>query len=431
MTIDSTPTLGGAGGAPGAEPSKRRALGLIFFTMLLDIMGISLLAPVAPQIVLQYSPDAFMVTMVTMMYAGGQFLASPILGKLGDRYGRRPVLLFSILGQAIGFLVFGLGGSLGVLFLGRLIGGITAGNLATATAYIADVSRREEQSKNFALVGTAWSLGLIIGPALGGVLGQFSLQAPALAAAGLALANAVLAFFLLPESLPRERRDTAPWQGRDYNPIVTIMTMGRRPGLALLLLVYALFGLAFNGAASTAALFIIQKFSAVTWQVSLMLMLGGISIALTNTFAVPRVVPRLGERLTGILSLLGLGLVYVALFFAPALALVDVIYMLSSSMNSFVFPVLTTLSAKRVGLQEMGTLMGVTSAVGSLMALLGPLYAGVAYDFIMPGAPFWIGAMVLVIAAWMLSRMPVESERGAKSEEHGARGEERGAWSEG
>lgn len=385
-------------------PAKQRALGLIFFTMLLDIMGLSLLMPVAPQIVRLYSPDAFMVTMVTMMYAGGQFVASPILGKLGDRYGRRPVLLFSILGQAAGFLIFGLGGSLPVLLLGRLIGGVTAANLATATAYIADVSRRDEQSKNFALVGTAWSLGLIIGPALGGLFGQLSLQMPALVAAGLALLNAALAYFLLPESLPLERRDRSAWRPRDYNPILTIAAMSRKPGLALLLLVYALFSFAFNGATSTAALFIIEKFSAVTWQVSLMLMLGGLSVALTNTFAVPRLVPYLGERLAGVLSLTGLGVAYVALFFAPILPLVDLMYMLAGSMNSFVFPVLTTLSAKRVGLREMGTLMGVTSAVGSLMNVLGPWYAGVAYDQIMPGAPFWMGALVMVLASWLLSR---------------------------
>jgi len=406
------------------DPAKQRALGLIFFTMLMDIMGIALLAPVAPQIVLLYSPDAFMVTMVTMVYAGGQFLASPILGKLGDRYGRRPVLLFSILGQAVGFLIFGLGGSLGVILLGRLIGGITAGNLATATAYIADVSRRAEQAKNFALVGTAWSLGLIIGPALGGLFGQISLQTPALVAAGLALLNAVLGYFMLGrvgllhagrvaparttrsralastglQPDPDDRRDGQ--EARSGSAAAGIRPV--QPGVQRC----DKHGRAFHQT-STAALFIIEKFSAVTWQVSLMLMLGGISVALTNTFAVPRLVPRLGERLAGVVSLVGLGLVYVGLYFAPFLVLVDFMYMLASSMNSFVFPVLTTLSAKRVGLREMGTLMGVTSAVGSLMNVAGPLYAGVVYDHVMPGAPFWMGALVLALAAWMLSRSSI------------------------
>ncbi len=401
---------------PAADPRQtartRRALGLIFFTMLMDIMGISLLLPVAPQIVLQYSPDAFMVTLVTITYAAGQFLASPILGKLGDRFGRRPVLLLSILGQAAGYLVFGLSRSLPVLYLGRLIGGVTAGNLATASAYIADVSRPEEQSKNFALVGTAWSLGLIIGPALGGLFGQISLYAPALLAAALALLNAGLGYFLLPESLPRERRDLSPWRARDFNPILTIADMSRKPALGLILLVYALFAFAFNGATSTAALFIIQKFGAVTWQVSLMLVLGGLSVALTNTFAVPPLIPRLGERLAGILSLLGLGVAYLGMFFAPLLYLVFLMNMLASFMNSFVFPVITIMSAKRVTGREMGTLMGVNSAVGSLMGIFGPLWAGLVYDGVMPGAPFWMGALVLALAAWLLSRTAASARVG-------------------
>lgn len=410
-SVANSPDRGSRAGPP-APASARRALGLIFFTMLMDIMGISLLLPVAPQIVLQYSSEASLVTLVTITYAAGQFLASPILGKLGDRFGRRPVLLLSIVGQALGYLIFGLSRSLPVLYLGRLIGGVTAGNLATASAYIADVSPPEEQSKNFALVGTAWSLGLIIGPALGGVFGQISLYAPALLAAGLALLNAVLGYFLLPESLPRERRDLAPWRPRDYNPVLTIVDMGRKPALGLILLVYALFAFAFNGANSTAALFIIQKFGAVTWQVSLMLALGGLSVALTNTFAVPRLIPRLGERLAGILTLLGLGLAYLGMFWAPLLYAVFVMYMLGSFMNSFVFPVITILSAKRVTGQEMGTLMGVNSAVGSLMGIFGPLWGGLVYDGVMPGAPFWMGALVLVLAAWLLSRTAAAARAG-------------------
>src|SRR5512146_2977100 len=156
-----------AGGEP--RSSTRRSLALIFAIMLMDVIGITLLAPVAPFIIRQFSDQALMVTMVTILYAAGQFIAAPLLGKLGDRYGRRPVLLASLAGQGLGYVVFGLGGSLWVLFLGRLIGGITGGNLSTAAAYIADVSKPEERSKNFALIGTAWSLGLILGPAAGGV----------------------------------------------------------------------------------------------------------------------------------------------------------------------------------------------------------------------------------------------------------------------
>ncbi len=253
----------------------KAALSLIFVIMLMDVIGITLLSPVAPYIVQKYSSEALMVSMLTVLYAGGQFVAAPLIGKLGDRYGRRPVLLISLLGQAIGYLIFGMGGALWILFLGRIIGGITGGNLSTASAYIADVSKPEERSKNFALIGMAWSVGLILGPAAGGLLGQLNLQAPAFAAAGLSLLNVLLGIFILPKSLPLERRETARMRPNDFNPIVAIFEMARKPGLGWLLLVTALFNFAFNGINSTSTLFVIQKFSAEPWQLSLLLGLAG------------------------------------------------------------------------------------------------------------------------------------------------------------
>ena len=390
---------------PGGKIRKtKRALGLIIFVMLMDVMGITMLSPVAPQIILRYSNKALMVSMIAVIYASGQFVAAPLIGKLGDRYGRRPVLLLSVLGQSLGYLIFGLGGALWVLFLGRLIGGITAGNLSTAGAYIADVSEPEERARNFTLIGTAWSLGLILGPALGGVFGQISLEMPAVVAAALALVSVLLGIFLLPESLPVEKRQKAPMSLRDYNPIVSIFDMARKPGLGLLLLVNALFSFAFNGASSTSALFVIQKFSAQTWQISLLLILSGVSIAATNTLIVPRTVAYFGEKKSGILSLLGLAVFYAAIFFAPYLWLLFPMHMLASSMNSFIFPVLTTLSAERVEPREVGMLMGVTSAVGSITNIFGPLWAGLVYDHVMRGAPYWMGCFILLISAWTFSR---------------------------
>ena len=387
-----------------SQAKTKRALGLIFFVMLMDVMGLTMLQPVAPQIVLKFSDKAVMVTMVTVVYAIGQFIAAPLIGKLGDRYGRRPVLLLSVLGQSLGYLVFGIGGSLWVLLLGRLIGGITAGNLSTASAYIADVSSPEERGKNFAVIGTSWSMGLIFGPALGGVFGQLSLVAPAYVAAALALLNVVVGYFILPESLPVEKRNTQPMRLRDFNPIIAIVDMIRKPGLGMLLLVQAIFSFAFNGVSSTSTLFMIEKFAAVTWQISLMMILAGVSIALTNTFLVQPAIRAFGEKKTGISSLLGLAFFHTTIFFAPLFWMVFPLNMLASGMNSFIFPVLITLSAERVNHNEVGVLMGVTSAVGSLMNVFGPLYAGLVYDHVMRGAPFWIGAIILVFSAFMLWR---------------------------
>jgi multidrug resistance protein len=383
-------------------PKARPALALVFFIMLMDIIGILLLAPVAPFLVRRYSSEALMVSMITVLYAGGQFLAAPLMGKLGDRYGRRPVLLLSILGQALGFLIFGLGSSLWVLFLGRLIGGITGGNLSTAGAYIADVSRPEERSKNFAMIGTAWSLGLIFGPAAGGLLSRVHLAAPALVAAAISLLNVLLGLFLLPESLPREQRETRPLVPSDLNPLASILEMARKPGLGLLLAITSLFNFAFNGINSIASVFYIDKFDARTDQISLLLAMGGLTIAAVNTFLVPRWVPRLGERLAGAGSLLGLAAFNTAIFLAPRFWLVFPLYMLVSGMSSFTFPTLTTLSTERVAHREIGLLLGVTTAIASLMNILGPLAAGWTYDRVMVGSPYWLGALVLVAAGLLL-----------------------------
>jgi DHA1 family tetracycline resistance protein-like MFS transporter len=175
------------------EYPTARALRLLFCILLLDVIGLSMLFPIAVYLVRPYSSDALMVTLMTVIYAGAQFLTSPILGKLGDRYGRRPVLLVSIFGASIGYLILGIGGALWVLFLSRLIGGIAASNQSVAAAVIADLSMPETRAKNFTLIGLAWGIGLVIGPALGGVFAQISLAAPAYLAASLALARVTLA----------------------------------------------------------------------------------------------------------------------------------------------------------------------------------------------------------------------------------------------
>jgi MFS transporter, DHA1 family, tetracycline resistance protein len=390
--------------------SNKRSLVLIFFVILMDIIGITLLSPVAPKIVLEYNSSAVMVTMVTVIYAAGQFFSSPLLGRIGDKVGRRPVLLVSLVGQSLGYFIFGVAGSLWMLFLGRLIGGITSGNISTSSAYIADISKPEERSKNFAMISTAWSLGLILGPAMGGILGTINLRAPAIAAGVITLINVILAYFLLPETLPKEKRDTTPLRPRDYNPIASIGDMARKPGLGLLLLVNALFSFAFNGINSTSALYMIQKFSAETWQISVMMMMSGLSIAMANSFLVPRWVPRFGERKSGTSGLLGLAFFSVSVFLAPFLWLAFFLNMLGSAMSAFIFPSITTLSVGLVSPREVGQLLGVTSAVGSLMNIFGPLCAGFIYDHLMMGSPYWMGAIILVMAALILFRTAPHSQ---------------------
>lgn len=386
------------------EAVKKRSLILIFIVMLMDIIGITLLSPVAPRIVLRYNSSALVVTLIPVVYALGQFVAAPILGKIGDKVGRRPVLLVSLIGQALGYLIFGLGGSLWMLILGRLIGGITSGNMSTSSAYIADISKPEERSKNFAIISTAWSLGLIMGPALGGLFGQFSLETPAFVAGAVTLLNLILGFFLLPESLPKQKRDTTQLAIRDYNPILAIIDMAVRPGLGAIIVISAIFSFAFNGMNSVLALFMIHKFSADTWVLSLMMMLSGVTIALANSFLIPFLAPRFSVKVMGVFGLLGLAISSVSVFFAPFIWLTVLVNIMGSAMSAFIFPALTTLSIERVLPKEAGQMLGVNSAVGSLMNIVGPLCAGLVYDYVMVGSPYWMGAIVLVIAAYLLIR---------------------------
>ncbi|HET7090705.1 MAG TPA: MFS transporter [Anaerolineae bacterium] len=389
------------------QKTNRRALGVIFFIMLMDIIGLGILAPVAPYIVARYSHDALMVTLLTTIYAAAQFTAAPMLGKISDRIGRRPVLLVCVFGSAIGYFIFGIGGALWVLFLARLIDGITGGNISTAAAYIVDVSRPEERAKNFTLMGMAFGLGFILGPALGGALGQLSVDAPMFAAGVISLVSVGVIYFLLPESLPKERRETAPLRLSDFNPFASIGYMLRKPGLGVLLVVYALFNFAFNGANSTAGVFLVDKFAAQPWQIGLLFVMVGIATAVVQAALIGRLVPMYGEKRMAMVSLIGNAVGGLLIFAAPALWLVYPISLVQAAITGFIWSTMGTLTANRVSEREQGLLAGVNTAVAGLMAALGPLWAGAMYDTVMPGAPYWMGAIILGVACLVLARVKV------------------------
>ncbi len=382
--------------------SAPRALGLIFFIMLMDIVGLSILGPVAPYIVRRYSNDALMVTLLFAIYAGAQFLAAPALGKISDRIGRRPVLLVSVFGSAVGYFIFGIGGALWVLFLSRLIDGLTGGNLSTAAAYIADVSSPAERARNFTLIGMAYGVGFILGPALGGALGQVSVDAPILAAGVISLISVVLIYFLLPESLPKTRREKRPLQPRDFNPLISIRDMARKPGIALLLLVTALFNFTFDGINSSVSVFLVDKFSVQPWQIGLLFVAVGVSTAVMQGTFVRTLLPKYGEKRMALVSLSGEAVGALLIFFAPAFWMMFPIVLAQGAVVSFVFSALSTLAANRVGEAEQGQLAGVSAAINGLVAALGPLWAGVVYDHVMRGSPLWMGAILLGLACVLM-----------------------------
>jgi multidrug resistance protein len=386
------------------KTTSRKTLGLIFFIMLMDVIGISILSPVAPYIVRQYSASASTVTLLSVIYALAQFLAAPVLGKISDRVGRRPVLLACVLGSAIGYFIFGFGGSLWVLFLSRLIDGISGGNLSTAAAYIVDVSSPENRTKNMSLIGMSYGFGFILGPVLGGALGQISLRAPLFAAGFLSLVSVVMIYFILPESLPLERRETAALQARDFNPIATIGSMLSKPGLLSLLGADALFDFVFDGSNSVLGVYLISKFSAQTYQTGLMYFVAGVGMALVQGLLIGKLAPRYGEKRLAVIGLSGFAIGGVLYTLVPVFGWLYPLTFIQFALTGFIFPTLGTMASRQVNQSEQGMLAGVRAAMGGLTAALGPLWAGLSYDHIAPVAPFWVGAVIVLAAGVILAR---------------------------
>jgi MFS transporter, DHA1 family, tetracycline resistance protein len=391
------------------QRATKRALGLIFIIMLMDIIGLTIIFPVAPYLVQRYSHEALMVTLLSVIYAGGQFFAAPALGKISDRVGRRPVLLLCVLGSAVGYFIFGIGGALWVLFLARLIDGITGGNISTASAYIIDVSKPEERARNFTLLGMAYGIGFIVGPALGGVLGQWNLDAPAFVAGAIFLISSTLVFFLLPESLPQERRVRSRLVPNDFNPFASITQMAFRPGLGLVLLVVALFNFSFTGVNSVTGVYMREKFDAPPLTLGLLLVFAGIATAFVQAVLITRLVPRYGEKRMALVGLLA-GVICWPLFVAaPALWMLFPISFVQNGITGFIWATTGAMAANLVSEREQGQLAGVNVALTGLTAMLGPLWAGIVYDQVMPGAPYWMGAIILGIACLVLQKVRVKT----------------------
>lgn len=388
--------------------SSRTALRIIFFILLLDIMGVSLLWPVAAFIVQQYSNDAIMLTVLTALYSAAQFFAAPFMGRLGDSFGRRPVLIISLLGSSVGYIMFGVGGALWVLLISRLLDGFTAGNQSVAAAYIADVSTPETRVKNFALFGMAWGVALVAGPALGAVFGEISLAAPAFLAAALCLLAALLSYFYLPESLASENRNASPIRLADINPFTTIIKVLSKPLLGSVFIVLILFNFVFNGFSSTESLYLVEKFEASPMQLGGLLTFAGLSLVAIQKI-LPPMIQRFGHQRFAVISLILLAAAVVITSITPEFNLLFGVVSLRTMAAGFLFPTLGALMSSMVAPKEQGALMGVNTALHSATYVFGPVWAGLIYDHIHADSPYWLGAAILLLTALYLSRLRLSS----------------------
>lgn len=386
--------------------SNRKALAFIFATVFLDLLGAGILLPVIPYFVKPFRADATTVGVLSLSFFAAQFLATPALGVLSDRYGRRPVLLSSIFGSAVGYFLFGIGGSLAILFFARLLDGVSGGNISTAQAYIADVTRPEDRAKSFALIGVAFGLGFMIGPAAGGALSKISLSAPAWAAGILGLATTVFGYFALPESLPPERRRRTPLTMADLNPFRALRGALDRPALKLLLFAVFVFNVANSALHSNFPVFTSARFGyGPDWN-GFLLALVGVTAGLTQGLLVRRLAPVYGER-----KLVLAGLVLAAVTFAWIAAAFSAWSLCGALMAnavgvSLAAPSFTGLISQSAGAGEQGAILGAMTAMSCLGRVAGPLWAGLTFDSLGPGAPYWTSALWILAGLWLVLRAP-------------------------
>jgi len=385
------------------EKGNKSAFAFIFAVVFLDMLGVNLIVPVQAYLIRQYDTNALTVGLLTVIYSAAQFVAAPVLGMISDRVGRRPVLLICLFGSAIGYLIFGIGGALWILFLSRLIDGITGGNLSVATAYIADVTPPGKRAQNFAMLGAAFGLGFLLGPAIGGVLGNINLALPAFVACGLSLLAMLVGFFVLPESLTMPTRAA---NGReDANPITAILTLFRLPGLGLLLATMFIFLFAFGGMTSNISVFLIEKFGVQPFQFAIVFVLAGIVNIIVQGGLIRILVPRFGEKQLATAGLAILAGSWLGMVNVPVMWMVYLLAAVSAIGSALAMPTLNALASNRVAQNQQGKLAGVSASLNSLANVIGPVLAGVAYDLVAPTAPYWASAIFLFLAFILIIRV--------------------------
>lgn len=371
----------------------------IFITILINRIGISILFPILPFLVEKFRSDALTLGWLTSCYAIAQFLATPAIGAISDRYGRRPVMLICVLGSAVSYFMFGWAGALWIMFVSRIIDGITGGVAATAQAYIADTSTAGTRSKNFGLTGVAFGLGFVLGPALGGALSGIDIRLPVFFAGSLALLNAVLGYFTLPESLSVEKRRSIHL--KEINPLSQIHDLLRNGQIRGLLWATFIFNFAFSGFTSIFVLFLNQQFGWTTSAAATIFVFIGVVSTIVQGGLIRKLIPMYGEAKLTVAGFVVLAIGFGMIALIPVNGIAAPLLYLSQALLSLgvglLLPCLRGLISNRVSDREQGRTIGTAQGIQSIATILGPLWAGWTFDQIGVLAPFWMGALLLLL----------------------------------
>ncbi|MFI5371493.1 MAG: TCR/Tet family MFS transporter [Candidatus Eisenbacteria bacterium] len=392
-------------------PAERRALTIVLGALVIDSIGFGIIMPVMPDLIVELthapmSAAARIGGFLLGVFAAMQFVFGPVMGGLGDRFGRRPVILLSMTAFGLDYLVMGLAPNLAWLFASRAVAGIAGAIFAPAGAYIADITPPERRAQSFGLVGAAFGIGFVIGPAIGGLLGGLGTRVPFLVAGGLALLNAAVGVSLLPESLPRERR--RPFSLARSNPFGTFAALRRHRGTTTLLVAWFLWMLAHQVYPSTWAFFAKLRFGWSDRAIGASLAYVGTITALAQVFVTRRAIPVLGERRAVLLGMT-FGLTgFLGNAFATRSWMVYAV-MTVAAFQGLVYPSLNSTLSRRVAPDEQGELQGGVASLMSVAAVLAPVILSQTLGFFTaPGAPVhFAGAAFVLAGAFTLAAMAI------------------------
>jgi len=390
---------------------NQAALGFIFITMLIDVIGWGIIIPVIPGLIEELiqgeiSEAAKVGGWITFAYAITQFIFAPLIGNLSDQFGRRPIILISLLGFTLDYILLALAPSITWLFIGRIIAGITGASITTASAYIADISTIENRAKNFGMIGAAFGLGFIIGPVIGGLLGQYGARVPFYAAAALCFLNFLYGYFILPESLPKEKRSVLNL--KKANPIGSFLHLKKYPKLIGLASSMFLLYVASHAIQSNWSFFTMYKFNWDEKMVGISLGVIGLFVALVQGVLIRWVNPWLGNEksIYAGFFLYSLGML---LFTFANQSWMMFIFLIPYCLGGIAGPALQAVISIQVPETEQGKIQGTLTSLMSASAIVGPpLMTGIFYYFTkeqtpfkFAGAPFLLASILMTISAVM------------------------------
>ncbi len=395
---------------------KNAALGFIFVTLLIDVIGIGIMIPVIPGLIEKLTGSGGGLSeaskyngWLTFSYAIMQFLFSPLLGSLSDRYGRRPVLLFALLGLGIDYIFMAFAPTLIWLFVGRVISGITGASFTTASAYIADISTPEKRTQNFGIVGVAFGMGFIIGPAIGGFCSKWGTEVPFLVAACFTLINLVYGYFVLPESLAKENRRPVDW--KRTNPLGALKHLQKYPMIIGLVISFFLLYLAGKSVEANWTYYTMLKFNwSVDW-VGYSLSVVGVMIAIVQGGLIRVIIPKIGNN-NAIYVGLGLQALGLILFAFASQGWMMMVFLLPYALGGIAGPAMQGMISNQVPATEQGELQGALTSMISITSILGPLmmnylfavFTAVNAPFYFPGIQFISGSLLIFFSIFFAIR---------------------------